>query len=244
MQLIPAIDLQQGRCVRLVQGDFSKVTYYPQSPLDLASHYHALGIDQLHIVDLDGAKAGQPQQLPLIQSLQSCGVRLQAGGGIRCLADAKACLEAGIERVVLGSIAITNVAETKAIIDYCGAKRIVLACDIRMEQAVPKLAIHGWQTTTDFSLWEWVAFYQQLHITTLLCTDITCDGMLCGPNFALYQQAITQFPAMHWQASGGIRHQQDLTQLTSIGLSAAILGRLLYETDFNWANALAGVTAC
>lgn len=244
MQLIPAIDVQQGRCVRLIEGDFSQITQYAASPVDLARRYHNLGIPKLHIVDLDGAKSGKLQQLPLIQGLQSCGVALQVGGGIRSLADAKACLDAGIDTIVLGSLAVNDVDATKAIIAYCGAKRIVLAFDVRIANGLAKLAIHGWQTATEHTLWEAVDFYQNLGIQTILCTDIACDGKLCGPNFTLYQQAIAQFPHLNWQASGGIRHQQDLEQLASSGLSAAILGRLLYETDFSLAQALVGVAPC
>lgn len=244
MLIIPAIDMRQGHCVRLKQGEFTDITYYQAKPQQLVHDYLRQGAQRLHVVDLDGAKSGEIAQLSLIKSLVDSSIKVQCGGGIRSLASAQRCLEAGVDWIVLGSLAITNPTLTKELIDYCGNEHIILAFDIRMDKNLPKLAVHGWQTTTELDLWQAVDCYQQWGINTILCTDIACDGMLAGPNFNLYQQALQQFPKINWQASGGIRHQQDLEQLASIGLSAAILGRLLYETDFDLGQALQGVVAC
>jgi phosphoribosylformimino-5-aminoimidazole carboxamide ribotide isomerase len=230
MKLIPAIDLQQGQCVRLQQGKFNETTIYPYDPLTLAKRYVERGANHLHIVDLDGAKVGRINQLPLIKSLHCAGCTLQVGGGIRDLATVNACFEAGIEQLVLGSLAINDLETTKAIINLAGRDRIILALDVVIKDNTPMLATHGWQTLTELSLWDVIAQYQ-LTIKTILCTDILCDGMMQGPNFDLYQQAITRFPNLNWQASGGIRNQQDLQALAKLGLSAAILGRMLYQDN-------------
>lgn len=241
MLIIPAIDLQQGQCVRLRKGQFEELSIYDYSPITLAQKYALQGAKRLHVVDLDGAKSGTIQQLELIQSLREANLPLQVGGGIRSLETAKRCLEAKIEKLVIGSIAVTNPELTEQIIAYVKAENIILALDVQIENKLPKAAIHGWQTTTNSCLWELVDYYQELGIKEVLCTDISCDGMMNGPNFRLYEQAITRFPHLFWQASGGIRNVQDLEQLATLGLSAAILGRMLYESDFDLSTYLARI---
>ncbi|MGQ3889002.1 HisA/HisF-related TIM barrel protein [Legionella sp. CNM-1927-20] len=231
MKLIPAIDLQQGQCVRLRQGKFNQTTIYPHNPLTLAESYVKRGANHLHIVDLDGAKAGTIQQLPLIRSLRAAGCTLQVGGGIRDLNAAKSCLDAGTNQLVLGSLAITDLETTREIINLAGADNIILALDVLIQNEIPKPAIHGWQTLTEANLWDIVALYQHWQVKTILCTDISRDGMLEGPNFELYQQATFRFPNLHWQASGGIRNEDDLNTLAKLGVSAAILGRMLYQPN-------------
>ena len=231
MLVIPSIDLQQGQCVRLKQGDFNQVSIYDNSPNELASQYATHGAKRLHIVDLDGAKKGHLQQFALIEDLTSCGIPIQAGGGIRNPLHAKALLSAGVKQIVIGSMAITSPEMVLECIDELGASRIILAIDISIHDGIPTPAIHGWQTLASNSLWEVVTFYQKQNINTILCTDIAMDGMLNGPNFSLYEEALTRFPTMNWQASGGIRDTSDLQGLSKLGLSAAIIGRALYESD-------------
>lgn len=236
MFIIPAIDVIQGQCVRLRQGDFEQQSIYDISPVALAEHYAAQGAKRLHIVDLDGAKAGSPQHLELIQRLQSCDLMIQAGGGIRSVRDAEAFLSAGVARIVIGSIAISNPALTQEIIDKMGAEQVILALDVHIKKGIPMPAIHGWQTSTNSNLWDIVTHYQSIGINTILCTDIACDGMMLGPNFDLYEQCLQHFPHLAWQASGGIRHVNDLDRLASMGLAAAILGRVLYEGQLDLAD--------
>jgi len=231
MNIIPAIDIQSGKAVRLQQGQFDRLSEYTPTPAELAKRYADQGINRLHIVDLDGAKSGTLQQLDLIKDLQQPGLALQIGGGIRSLGMAQNCLDAGIDKLVIGSIAVSNPDLTCQIINLAGPKRIVLALDINMQDGIPKPAIHAWQTPTSQSLWDLVEHYQTLGITQVLCTDIACDGMMGGPNFGLYQQAVTRFPAIAWQASGGIRNRDDIKALADLGVSAVILGRMLYESD-------------
>jgi phosphoribosylformimino-5-aminoimidazole carboxamide ribotide isomerase len=229
MILIPAIDIQAGTCVRLKQGQFDQVTEFAVSPIDRAAYFARLGAKRLHIVDLDGAKQGSMQQLPLICAMQQTGITVQAGGGIRSLEQAQACIAAGITQLVIGSIAITNPQLTVELIKYIQPENIILALDIRMINDMPIPVTHGWQNTSEITLWQVVAYYQALGIQHILCTDISCDGMMNGPNFSLYQEAMNRFPEIAWQASGGIRHQQDLKMLANLKMAAAILGLSLYQ---------------
>jgi phosphoribosylformimino-5-aminoimidazole carboxamide ribotide isomerase len=233
MIIIPAIDLREGQCVRLRKGQFDQVSIYDYSPITLAQGYALQGAERLHVVDLDGAKSGRIEQLALIKAMHAPGLCLQVGGGIRSLDAAKNCLQAGIDKLVIGSLAVTNPELTFKIIELAKPDNIVLALDVQIDNNLPKPAIHGWQTPTDRSLWELVDDYQQLGISQVLCTDINCDGMMNGPNFELYQEALARFPKINWQASGGIRNVADLEQLATLGLAAAILGRMLYESDFD-----------
>lgn len=244
MLIIPAIDLQQGQCVRLRKGQFDQLSIYEYSPITLAQGYALQGATHLHIVDLDGAKTGEIKQLPLIQAMQAPGISIQVGGGIRNLESAKACIKAGFAKLVIGSIAVNNPELTLEIIKLAGAANIVLALDINLDNDVPKPAINGWQTATDSNLWELVTYYQQFGVRDVLCTDINCDGMLNGPNFKLYAEALNRFPLINWQASGGIRNSSDLEQLEKLGVSAAILGRMLYETDFDISSYLTRQALC
>jgi phosphoribosylformimino-5-aminoimidazole carboxamide ribotide isomerase len=181
------------------------------------------------------------QQLELFKTLTTVGLSLQAGGGIRDFETARACREAGIERLVLGSIAISNAKETVNIIREVDPHRVVLALDVKIEQGMPKVAIHGWQTATEHSLWDTVAFYQDVGIETILCTDVARDGMLSGPSTALYEEAVSRFPAMNWQASGGVRDRDDIKKLSSTGVAAVILGRVLYDPNFDLKAAIESI---
>jgi phosphoribosylformimino-5-aminoimidazole carboxamide ribotide isomerase len=236
MILIPAIDLQAGRCVRLKQGQFDQVTSFDTPPIERAAYFALSGAKRLHVVDLDGAKTGSMQQLPLICSMQNTGIKVQSGGGIRSLEQAKLCIAAGISNLVLGSIAITNPEVTHQIIKEINPENIILALDIRMINNIPIPATHGWQTNSNSNLWEVVSYYQQEGIKQILCTDIACDGMMRGPNFDLYHEAVTQFPKIEWQASGGVRHLKDIETLDELGVSAVILGLSLYQGTFDLAK--------
>ncbi|KTD82686.1 1-(5-phosphoribosyl)-5-[(5-phosphoribosylamino)methylideneamino]imidazole-4-carboxamide isomerase [Legionella waltersii] len=229
MLIIPAIDLQSGRCVRLKQGKFDQVTEFNDDPVERAFSFANAKAGRMHIVDLDGARTGQMQQFNLIKTMQQASIPIQAGGGIRSLHTAKLCLEAGIDYLVIGSLAITEPELTVQMINELSADKIVLALDVRVEGNTPFVATHGWQDNSKMSLWQTVDHYQSYGITQILCTDIACDGMMSGPNLGLYQQALERFPNIEWQASGGIRDKQDIHQLKSMGISAAILGLALYQ---------------
>lgn len=236
MLIIPAIDLQNGACVRLKQGQFDQQTQFAVSPLERIAYFHQAGARRVHIVDLDGARTGTMQHLSLIQSMQAYGVDIQAGGGIRTLDQAERCFSAGVKKIVLGSIALTSPLLTQELIKTFEAENIILALDINLKGTIPVPAIHGWQSSSDSNLWEITSYYQALGVKTILCTDIACDGMMNGPNFSLYQEAVARFPQINWQASGGIRHEEDIQQLAKLGVAAAILGLSLYQGHLDLAQ--------
>ncbi|MFJ1267965.1 1-(5-phosphoribosyl)-5-[(5-phosphoribosylamino)methylideneamino] imidazole-4-carboxamide isomerase [Legionella lytica] len=244
MILIPAIDLHNGRCVRLKQGQFDQVISFEVSPIERAAYFAQLGAKRLHIVDLDGAQTGNMQQLPLICSMQNTGIKVQAGGGIRSLEQARTCSAAGIRNLVIGSIALTDRQLTTEICAEIGSENIILALDVRIGNGLPIPATHGWKEASNDNLWDVVAYYQQLGIQQILCTDIACDGMMQGPSFPLYQEAVERFPNIAWQASGGIRNQEDLTTLNQLGVAGAILGLSLYQGTLDLAQSLKEYELC
>jgi len=231
VRLIPAIDLKAGHCVRLLHGDFDKETRYDADPRALLAKYRRLGADWLHIVDLDGAKDGSLVNRPIITQLAAQkAVRLQVGGGLRNTAAVAQMLDLGVERVVIGSSAVTHVEQVRTWLEYFGPDCITLAFDVRLDEAgIPRVATHGWQRQSDLSLWSAVDNYTDSKLLHVLCTDVGRDGALTGPNVSLYREAVRRHPQIQWQASGGIRHAQDLHALTDVGASAAISGKALLE---------------
>lgn len=230
MQVIPAIDLHQGRCVRLFQGRYDQVTFYPHDPVELAKQYRDLGTTLLHVVDLDGAREDGQQNLEAIQSMSRLdGLMVQSGGGIRNEIDVQTRFELGIDRLVVGSLAIKAPDEVTRWLDRYGSERFVLALDIRHDQSgTPRVATHGWQEQTDTSLWQAIEFFDT-RLKHVLCTDISRDGAMSGPNFRLYQECIAKNPNIRFQASGGVRHLDDIMKLADSGVSAAITGKALLE---------------
>jgi phosphoribosylformimino-5-aminoimidazole carboxamide ribotide isomerase len=233
MRLLPAIDLKDGRCVRLLRGDFARETAYPTAPLAVARKYRAMGADWLHVVDLDGAREGEtnPGNRAVIAELaRESGLKVQVGGGLRNRADVEHVLDAGAARAVIGSAALQDPAAVREWIEDLGHDRIVLALDVRLNaDGIPCLVTHGWQRQTSRSLWDTLAAFAAPAPTHVLCTDVARDGALSGPNVALYAEAARRFPGVAWQASGGIRDAADLQALASSGAAAAISGKALLE---------------
>lgn len=231
MQLIPALDLRDGRCVRLYQGDFAAETHYDLAPHELLARYRALGASWLHVVDLDGARTGTQSNRALIVALASQRtVQLQVGGGLRDTAVIDQLLRAGVARAVIGSAAVTEPDQVRDWLRRFGATAIVLALDVRSDAAgVPRCAIRGWQEQTTLSLWDALERFVDHGLHHVLCTDVTRDGALAGPNLALYEEAMQRFPGIAWQASGGVRSAADLHALAASGVAAAISGRALLD---------------
>jgi phosphoribosylformimino-5-aminoimidazole carboxamide ribotide isomerase len=229
--LIPAIDLRGGRCVRLLQGRFDAETVYSDDPAPVLIRYQALGARYVHIVDLDGARSGSQQNRAAIDRL--IGQRLvsmQIGGGIRTRAVVDEWLQLGVSRIVVGSAAVTEPAEVERWLQDPGAEQVVLAFDVRIDDAgVPRLTTHGWETQTQASLWDAVERYAAHGLRHVLCTDVARDGALSGPNVSLYAEATRRFPAIEWQASGGVSSGSDLAALAATGVAAVITGRALLE---------------
>jgi phosphoribosylformimino-5-aminoimidazole carboxamide ribotide isomerase len=231
MRLLPAIDLKDGGCVRLLQGDFARETRYDAAPLALLARYRDMGADWLHVVDLDAAKDGGAGNRPLIEQLAAQrAVKLQVGGGLRNTAAVMRMLDLGAARVVIGSAAVTQADQVRTWLEHFGPERVTLAFDVRLDEAgTPRVATHGWQRQSGLSLWDAVANFADSQIKHVLCTDVGRDGAMTGPNVELYREAVRRHPDIEWQASGGIRDARDLAGLQAAGAAAAISGKALLD---------------
>jgi phosphoribosylformimino-5-aminoimidazole carboxamide ribotide isomerase len=231
MQLIPAIDLRGGRVVRLLQGRFDAETVYADDPMSVFDGYAGLGARLMHVVDLDGARAGAQGNAAAIAAMAATGrAELQVGGGVRDRATVKRLLDAGVARAVVGSAAGSEPEEVASWLSEFGADSIVLAFDVRLDDdGMPRLATHGWERQTAFGLWDAVARFVPYGLRHVLCTDVARDGALSGPNLALYGEAVQRHPAIRWQASGGVRDSADLRALASVAVAGAVSGRALLE---------------
>ena len=231
MLLIPAIDLRNGRCVRLLKGDFAAETRYEFEPHELLQRYRGIGATWLHVVDLDGARAGTLANRSIVVSLASqTAVKLQVGGGVRSAAVIDDLLRHGVSRVVIGSLAVEQPQQVLKWLEQFGAARICLAFDIRNDEAgVPRVHTRGWTQGGQLSLWEALEPYLPHGLQHVLCTDIDRDGALTGPSLPLYRAARERHPQIAWQASGGVRDAADLAALAELGLAAAVSGKALLE---------------
>jgi phosphoribosylformimino-5-aminoimidazole carboxamide ribotide isomerase len=231
MRLIPAIDLKGGHCVRLLRGDFAQETRYRAEPRALLAKYRELGADWVHIVDLDGARDGSSGNRALICELAAQnGVKLQVGGGLRNTAALAQMLDSGVERVVVGSAVLNDTDQVRVWLKYFGPDHLTVALDVRLDESgTPCVATHGWRRQTQRPLWDIVAGFSNTDLEHVLCTDVSRDGALTGPNIELYREAVRRFPRIAWQASGGIRDALDLRALAECGAAAAISGKALLE---------------
>ncbi len=229
MELIPAIDIRDGRCVRLLKGDFGQETRYEADPVALARNYRAHGARWLHVVDLDGAADGRPANLPLIRRMADAGLKVQLGGGIRDEASLTETL-AIADRVVIGSLAVTEPDTVSAWLTTHGPERITLALDVEIAgDGTARVKTHGWTRASTLSLDDAIRRYSALGLRHVLCTDIDRDGAMAGPNCDLYRRMATTWPAIAVQASGGVRNAADLAALAATGAAAAISGKALLD---------------
>ncbi len=231
MLLIPAIDLRNGRCVRLLKGDFAAETRYEFEPHELLQRYRDIGASWLHVVDLDGARDGTLANRSIVVSLASqTAVKIQVGGGVRSAAVIDDLLRNDVSRVVIGSLAIEQPQEVIAWLNQFDAARICLAFDIRHDPAgVPRVRTRGWTQGGQLSLWQALEPFLQYGLQHVLCTDIDRDGALSGPSVELYREALRRHPQIAWQASGGVRDAADLALLAELGMAAAVSGKALLE---------------
>lgn len=231
MKLIPAIDLIQGQCVRLFKGQFNEQTTYEKDPVSLAREYEAAGFSDLHIVDLDGARSGRPENEGVICSIASSSMLcVQVGGGIRNKSQVERWLDAGVARVVIGSLAVIQTKRVISWLERYGPGKIVLALDVTMDSGgVPLVATHAWTRSGDMTLWQCLDLFSSAGLRHVLCTDISRDGAMTGPNVGLYGKLVEQYPQVRLQASGGVRDIGDLKALKDIGARAAISGRALLD---------------
>jgi cyclase len=223
-QVIPAIDLLNGQCVRLQQGDYNQVTQYSADPVAVAKQFQDQGAVWLHVVDLDGAKAGHPVNQAIVERLvKETNLRIEVGGGIRSIETARHYLQIGIDRVILGTAAITRPLVLQTLIKEFGPQRVVVGLDIKKNQ----VATEGWMVTTGSSLQATLQQFQQVGVTTLIVTDISKDGMLLGPNFDLCQTVADN--GFNVVVSGGVSSNADLQQAKQLGFWGVITGKALYE---------------
>ncbi|RZJ89658.1 MAG: 1-(5-phosphoribosyl)-5-[(5-phosphoribosylamino)methylideneamino]imidazole-4-carboxamide isomerase [Brevundimonas sp.] len=239
MIIYPAIDLKDGVCVRLMHGRFDQVTHYDDQPAARLTTFATEGAGWIHIVDLDGAEAGRAVQHALIGELtRAIEVKVQSGGGVRGANDIAALLDAGVARVVVGSLAVTQPNDVLAWLKGFGADRITLALDVRIEDGVPVPALKGWTQSSGVTLWETLDRYPPGVAKHLLVTDVSRDGALTGPNTDLLAEIRHRRPDLALQASGGIASLEDIAAVRALGCHGAIVGRALYEGKFTLEAAL------
>ena len=231
MQLIPAIDLLDGRCVRLLRGEFGRCQFYPESPETIAQRYAEAGAEWLHVVDLAASRDGEQADTgPLFAVLTNVSQKVQTGGGVRSADDVEARLRAGAERVVVGSIAAENPDLLIYWLKTFAYEQIVAALDVRFDDSGrPTVRTRGWTQDSGKSLWELLDELVPAGLIHVLCTDISRDGALGGPNLDLYASITRRYPGLQLQASGGVRDLDDLRALLGTGASAAISGKALLD---------------
>jgi phosphoribosylformimino-5-aminoimidazole carboxamide ribotide isomerase len=226
MKIIPAIDIINGKCVRLTQGDYNKMKVYKGDPLDVALEFQNADFEYLHLIDLDGAKKGKVVNWKIISELQEkTALLIDFGGGVKSEEDIEHLLELDISQINIGSMAIK---EPQLFIEWLkryGSDNFILGADVWDESVM----IHGWLEPSELRLFELVEKYIQHGLKYLTCTDIRADGMLKGPNFNLYEKLRTRFPTLKITASGGISSLEDLSKLKDMAIDGAIIGKAIYE---------------
>lgn len=226
MEIILAIDIIDGKCVRLTQGDYGKKTTYSQTPLEVALQFEDIGIKRLHLVDLDGAKKGKIVNNKVLETLASkTKLRIDFGGGIRTDDDIENVFNAGAAIAAVGSVASKNKFLFLEWIKKYGAEKILLGADVKDGM----IAVNGWHEKTDISVVDFIRGNMKQGVENIFCTDISKDGLLQGPSFGLYEKIILEFNPIHLIASGGVSSSDDLYKLKQIGCSGAIVGKAIYE---------------
>ncbi|MBN1114332.1 MAG: 1-(5-phosphoribosyl)-5-[(5-phosphoribosylamino)methylideneamino]imidazole-4-carboxamide isomerase [Oligoflexia bacterium] len=239
MRIYPAIDLIEGKCVRLFKGDFTKKKEYSANPVDTALSFKENGSEYIHIVDLDGAKSGNLKQIDIIKKIiKESGLKAQVGGGVRSDEAVKSLIDSGADKIIIGSLAVKDPLAAESVIKNTEPEKITLGLDIMWKKNIPRIAINGWTQAGDKDFYEVLKKYSALGIRHILCTDISRDGTLEGPNFALYKSLQIYFPELNFFASGGISKLDDIAKLKKIGLFAAITGKAIYENKFTVREAL------
>ena len=226
MRIIPAIDIIDGKCVRLTQGDYSQKKIYNENPLEVAKEFESAGLQYLHLIDLDGAKAGKVINWNVLEAiLSNTKLIVDFGGGIKTDDEVKQLFDLGIMQVNIGSIAVKNPEKIVEWITRFGAEKIVLSADVKNE----KISFSGWQENSSILIKDFLKDYIQKGIEYVTCTDISTDGMLTGPNIELYKKVLLSFPQLNLIASGGVSCMDDLRELKQIGVDGVIVGKAIYE---------------
>ena len=226
MRIIPAIDIIDGSCVRLTQGDYSQKKIYNENALDVAKAFEDAGLQYLHLIDLDGAKAGKVTNWKVIADITTgTGLTVDFGGGIKTDDELARLFEYGVAQVNIGSMAVTHPEKIAEWIEKFGSEKIILSADVKAEQ----IAISGWQENSSIAITDFLKDYLKKGIEYVTCTDISTDGMLTGPNIELYKKILLSFPQLNLIASGGVSSMDDLYELKQIGVDGVIVGKAIYE---------------
>jgi len=226
MQIIPAIDIIDGKCVRLTQGDYAQKTVYNDNPLEVAKQFESAGLQRLHLVDLDGAKAGGVKNWRVLETIAAnTKLVIDFGGGIKKEDDVQVVFNSGASFATVGSIAVKNESLFVEWLEKFGAEKFLLGADVKEE----KIAVGGWLETTDIVIYDFIQKYIDHGVKQIFCTDVSKDGKLEGPSVELYKTIISKFPGLYFIASGGVSSMEDLEELRAIGCSAAIVGKAIYE---------------
>lgn len=226
MQIIPAIDIIDGRCVRLTEGDFDRKTVYDADPADMAKRFADAGLSRLHLVDLDGAKAGRVRNWAVLESVVAAAdLEVDFGGGVKTEDEVHRIIEAGAAYVTVGSIAVKNEPVLLEWFGRFGADRFLLGADVRKE----RISIGGWLEDTSIDIFDFLERFTGYGVRQVFCTDVSKDGRMEGPSIDLYRRILDRFPQLGLIASGGVSSMEDLEALRALGCSGAILGKAIYE---------------
>ena len=226
IEVIPAIDIIEGECVRLTHGDFSQKTVYSDDPLEVAKRFESIGLRRLHLVDLDGAKGGKPSNLPVLERVAAgTNLTIDFGGGIKTEADLQSAFGAGASMANIGSLAVMEPDTFVVWLDKFGSDRILLGADCRNEL----ISVNGWQTGTDVSVFDFLKRMSEAGVRNTFVTDIGRDGAMSGPSLWLYERIIADLPDFELIASGGVSSIRDVEELDRIGCRGVIVGKAIYE---------------
>ncbi len=226
IKLIPAIDIIDGRCVRLTKGNYNENTIYHENPVDVAKEFEQLGLTRLHLVDLDGAKSDHVINIDVLKAISTqTNLHVDFSGGIKSDDDIKDVFNNGANMVTIGSVAVNNPYLFNKWLKEYGPQKIILGADIKNGS----IAINGWKDETKKSIYSFLEHYISLGIINILCTDITKDGTLSGPAYNLYTEILRRFPEINLIASGGVSSNEDIIKLDKLGVKAVVFGKAYYE---------------
>jgi phosphoribosylformimino-5-aminoimidazole carboxamide ribotide isomerase len=233
MEIIPAIDIIDGKCVRLTHGDYSQKKIYNEHPLEVARQFEDAGLQRLHLVDLDGAKEGAVKNWKVLETLAGkTGMVIDFGGGIKAEKDVQIVFDSGAALATVGSMAVKEKETFVHWLQKFGADKFLLGADVKKE----KLTISGWTEQTEIWIYDFIEDYRQQGVNQIFCTDVAKDGALEGPSTELYKSIIEKFPDLHFIASGGVSSIDDVYQLQDIGCKGVIIGKAIYEGRISLAD--------
>lgn len=226
MEIIPAIDIIDGKCVRLTYGDYNQKKIYNENPLEVAKKFEDVGIQRLHLVDLDGAKEGAVKNWKVLELIAAkTSLEIDFGGGIKTEKDVQIIFDSGAALATVGSIAVKDEETFTNWLNKFGAKKFLLGADVKDE----KITVSGWMEQTEIWVHDFIEKYFEKGVTQIFCTDVSKDGALQGPSTELYKNIVKKFPKLHFIASGGVTTIEDVYELRNIGCKAVIIGKAIYE---------------